>query len=386
MTILLPLLWGVTTAFGQTKAQLDFYGTPISFQYESGFGKISEMSLRDGGQIEKSYVLFKKTPYRSFLQSMQAAKQEYALNDWLYFKLMHDSVKKIHPRKTERFRNALLWFLLAESGYDARVTFNRSKLFVNVASDERVFESPMYEDRGRMFINLSAIVSPGPKFNSLSAVLYTPRKTGKKFKFSLNQLPSLESRAFDKSWVFDFKGKEYKLSAVLDETFIDLMREYPKFDEFSYVTAPLSKSAKETLLPQLSTAMKGMDKYEAMEFLVSFTRFALQYGSDKKAFGSSKPLSAEEALFYPTIDCEDKVAVIYNLVKELTDLQAVVIALPEHLSFAVDLGKPVGKPFRYKGKSFTVCDPTGPENTSEIGYFPPKLRIQSGEVMGRLNF
>jgi hypothetical protein len=362
-----------------------FYSEKITLEYDDKIVANYKENLSDETEMVVFYKVLEKRPYQSYISSLQKAKTRYQLNDWLYYRLVEKSLDKICQSRSDRFQGVLSWFVMIKSDYDARATFTRSSFYVNVATREDVFESPMFDIRGETFANISAILTKGKMSKNVYVVAYAPNKNGKNFSFQLNIHPNLKAEEERLVYRFDYHEKPVELVAKIDKTLINIMAEYPKFDEMYFVSTPLSDVAKSSLLPALKKELIGKTEQEKIEFFVAFTRGALKYGSDKKGFGDkNKPLIAEEALFYPLVDCEDKVAVLYNLVKELTSLKGVVLAMPDHLSFAVDLRKPVGKTFRHKGKKYTLCDPTGPENSSKIGIFPYDTDLRRGEVLGEL--
>lgn len=364
---------------------VDFYSEKITLEYDEKIAATYKSNLSNETEMVDLYKVLEKRPYQSYLSSLQKAKTRYQLNDWLYYRLVEKSLDKICQSRSDRFQGILSWLIMTKSDYDTRATFTKSSFYVNVATSEDVFESPMFDIRGETFANISAIITKGKMSRNVYAIEYAPNKNGKDFSFALNVHPNLKAQEERLVYRFDYHDKPVELVAKINKTLINIMAEYPKFDEMYFVSTPLSNVAKSSLLPALEKELAGKSEKEKIEFFVAFTRGALKYGSDKKGFGDkNKPLIAEEALFYPLVDCEDKVAVLYNLVKELTSLKGVVLAMPDHLSFAVDLRKPVGKTFRYKGKKYTLCDPTGPEDSSEIGIFPNDKDLRRGEVLGEL--
>lgn len=385
----LPIILGfilssILTAKSNT-IQVKFYSETIQIEYDNQLFQPYKNNLRKEDDYVAAFKNLKSRPYQTFLNSLQTAKSTYHLNDWLYTKLIKDAIHEIRKSESNKFKSLLLWLLLSESGFDARATYTPSRLYVNVATKENVFESPMYDHDGKTFANISVILRKERFVKVVYDIAFIPNKTGKNYSITLHEFPNLKSNPKSFFYQFEYKGEQKKITAELDQTIISIMKDYPKFDEIKFVEVPLSQLAKTSLLSQLDELTKEMTNTEKMEFFVSFTRTGLEYGSDRKGFGTkNRPLIAEEALFYPYVDCEDKVAVMYNLVKELTHLKAVVIAMPGHLSFAVDLNDPKGESYRFKGRKFTICDPTGPESMSDIGVFPYKDRLKKGHVLGEL--
>jgi hypothetical protein len=61
---------------------------------------------------------------------------------------------------------------------------------------------------------------------------------------------------------------------------------------------------------------------------------------------------------YHYSDCDDRVALFYYLVKEIYNLPMIALLYPTHVTMAVPFDKPVGAPVLYKGKKYSICEPT----------------------------
>ena len=68
---------------------------------------------------------------------------------------------------------------------------------------------------------------------------------------------------------------------------------------------------------------------------------------------------AEETLYYPYCDCEDRSILLTRLIRDLLGLDCVLIYYPGHLACAVNFTqKEKGDYYMYNQKEYTVCDPT----------------------------
>ena len=92
-------------------------------------------------------------------------------------------------------------------------------------------------------------------------------------------------------------------------------------------------------------------------------------------------MTPEQTLLYEQSDCEDRVSLFYCLVKEIYDLPMIVLSYPEHITIAVKLDRPVGRPVIYNGQPFTVCEPTPQKKDLPLGHLMPDLRSQPFEVV-----
>jgi len=89
----------------------------------------------------------------------------------------------------------------------------------------------------------------------------------------------------------------------------------------------------------------------------------------------------DELFHYPYSDCEDRSALFYYLVDELLHLPMIVVAYEDHLTIAVATTKSIGKPIYFENKNYFICDPTGPNNSEEIGHAPIGYRNKAFEIL-----
>ena len=126
---------------------------------------------------------------------------------------------------------------------------------------------------------------------------------------------------------------------------------------------------------KLKEKVRTMGNYEAVRYLLGFTRQAFRYKTDSEAYGlENVTFSPEETLFYPDSDCEDRSILFVFLVREVLMLDAILIDYPEHASAAVNFKTTsYGEPILYNGSKYTICEPTGPGNDLLPGQYPNGL-------------
>ena len=128
-----------------------------------------------------------------------------------------------------------------------------------------------------------------------------------------------------------------------------------------------------------------MSTKNGVDYLMRFTRYAFLFERDSESFGKEKRLSPEETLLYDRSDCEDRAALFFYLVKETYNLPMIVLAYPTHVTIAVQLDKPVGKPVLYEGKKYSICEPTPQKKDLKIGQRVPSLNKTSFEIVYAYN-
>ena len=371
------------TTEGTQSVSLTYYNEAVQIEYDRSMLDVRSPE-RDDRSIIRCYEALERTHYQTLLNVLLYEKSRLQLNDWLYYDLMQRSVQRAMPTAGPLQQQITCWLLLTKSGYDARMTYDSHGAYLNIYTTEQIYESPMFRDGDKLYVNLSALHQQGgQRSGSLYGVDLQPNPSGRAFSFSLATLPTFRPRPVAKTISFSYKGEQIDLDITTDRNLRDLMDEYPIFDEKNYIETPFSELAKQSLLPQLRELITGKSQREAVQILLAFTRNAFTYKEDNKAFGKSKPMIAEEVLQYEYSDCEDRSAIFYMLVKELLDLPMVIIAYDDHMSIAVGLDRNEGYTVRHLGDTFTMCDPTGPKNSIAIGFVPKGYEHKSFEILGR---
>ncbi len=378
--LLLSLLFpGIVLATRQEVA-IPFFSEQLTVAYSADMVFASTVNIQEKSLVSY-YQRLTQTNFSVLLEDLSRKKTELGLNDWLYYDLMRRAVDKIFLQKKPLEKELACWFLLSQAGYDTRLTYLDDRVFVYVFTKEEVFEAPMIEENGRNYVNLTALNQSSRSQKALYLLNFVAQPKGKSFSFQLNSLPKLSPRLRSRTLRFSYEGMKREITVQTDENVIQLMKSYPLIAESSYIEAPLTETAAASLLPALRNMITGKPDHEAIECLVAFTRSAFVYKEDKEAFGRSKPMIPDEVLHYPHSDCEDRVALFYYLVKTLLDLPMVVVAYHDHLTVGVDLTGYRGRSVEHKGRKFIVCDPTGPVNSSEIGFIPEGYEKEPFEII-----
>ena len=92
---------------------------------------------------------------------------------------------------------------------------------------------------------------------------------------------------------------------------------------------------------------------------MNFIQTAFEYEYDDKVWGGDRAFFAEESAYYPYCDCEDRSILFSRIVRDLLDLDVVLIYYPGHLATAVEFHTLVnGDYINLNDRKFTICDPT----------------------------
>ena len=357
-----------------------FYSELVELEYDKSILPRQDLKI-SGPAISRFYTQLERSQYQSLLRGLQSKKEELQLNDWLYFRLCQQATQQIYKNRKKQEQLIFIWFLLNQSGLDARITFREQEVFLCAYTSEKIFDAPLIMLDEKTFVNISEIGNEAYDEGPVYLLDFIPNPKGRSFSFSLKTMPRLKPEIEQKHIRFQFLDSLYHWPVQVDRSYIQLMKDYPFIDEIEYIQAPMSGPLLNSLLPQIKNSIKDMDTQLSVQFLVNFTRSAFKYMEDKQYFGRSKPMIPDEVLHYPVSDCEDRSALFYALVEQTLALPMILIAYPDHLSVGVYLPQVLGETIYYQGKSYLYCDPTGPDNSLEIGQIPKDLRDTPYEII-----
>ena len=93
--------------------------------------------------------------------------------------------------------------------------------------------------------------------------------------------------------------------------------------------------------------------------LLNWVQTGFVYEYDDKVWGHDRAFFAEETLYYPYCDCEDRSILFSRLIRDLLGLDVALIYYPGHLATAVCFDSDVsGDIMLINNRKFVVCDPT----------------------------
>ena len=147
-----------------------------------------------------------------------------------------------------------------------------------------------------------------------------------------------------------------------------------------YANTPLDATIKQSLYHALGEAMDGKSYPEAADILLDFVQTAFVYEYDDKVWGGDRPFFAEESLYYPYCDCEDRSILYSRLVRDLLKLDVILVYYPGHLATAVKFNEPLKGDYIQLGEDkYLVCDPT--YIGASIGMTMPDMDNKSAKVI-----
>ncbi|WP_202925334.1 hypothetical protein [Mucilaginibacter sp. 14171R-50] len=377
---LLTLCFAVcfTAVKGQgQQVRVDFYKDPFTVVVDRSV-MVDIPQQFSSESFKKGYAAVNAAKCRPIIDSLLAYKQEHQLNDWLYYQLVRRVAQQISPKEENYGRYTFYkWFMLNKSGYDARLALTSNKVIFYVYNTEDISDIPYFMINGKQYVCLNIHDYANANLNDDPPVpvnIAIAGATGA-FSYRVTMMPDfMPEHDIEKQVSFEYDHKKYYFKVKLNTDQQKAFNNYPGVSFETYFNIPLSKETYGSLIPLLKKNMKGMNEQKGVDYLMRFTRYAFLYENDNDNYGKEKRLSPGETLAANYSDCDDRAALFFYLVKEIYNLPMIALLYPTHITMAVEFSQPVGYPIVYKGKTYSICEPTPQAENLGVGQLSAKLK------------
>jgi hypothetical protein len=389
-SLLILLLWvnfftAIPTCYSQglQRTKFDFYGDAIDLPLDQATFVDFADTLSEQ-TIQAFYDKVTDSHFEQVVDALVSYRQQYKLDDWLYYQLIRKTAQSISPKASNYQRYTLYkWFFLCKSGYDAIVTIKSNRILFYVQSDEIIYNIPYRIKNGKQYVCLNYHDYGYIDFtnNSFSEVRISVPEATNAFSYKVTRLPNFNAQDYrEKDIQFTYNENEYHFKVKVNPQVKTIFANYPVVDYGTYFNIPLSAATYGSLIPSLKEKIKRLGVKEGVDYLMHFTRYAFLFKPDEEVFGQEKRLSPEQTLLYDNSDCEDRAGLFFYLVKEIYDLPMIVVEYPKHVTIAVKFDKPYGNTITYNGIKYSICEPSSQREDLRIGETLPSLRHTSFDV------
>ncbi|MCM1151954.1 MAG: hypothetical protein NC209_04855 [Alistipes sp.] len=351
-----------------------FYGTPCTI----GLEEEHRFSLAGVGEnnVADAWTQLSSDTYLPVVSECLTWRDRLQLCDWGYVRFLERMTTAFFPADKFNEARLLQMYILTQSGYKVRIARADNRLVLLLPSKDNIYEYAYLNIGGCKYYVVD------PTLRSRSFYVFD-REFPKEQFFSLEIVcePLFSMRASDPRQLVAEHYFEVSATVSTNRNLIDFYNDYPLSSAWNfYAQASLSTPVKEQLYPVLQKAIAGKDKATAANILIDWVQTAFAYKTDDEQFGQERPLFADETLYYPYSDCEDR-AILYSvLVHDLLGLDVVLLHYPEHLATAVCFGDDTsGDYMKIDGHRYIVCDPTYIGAT--IGQAMPQYKQAMAEIV-----
>ena len=339
-------------------SDFDFYGTPMKVRWGNAEKfKLNGTSKKD---ISDAFLELTDKGYTNLVHDCLELRKEYKLCDWAYYKMLQDIAEKACGKGTNE-AIFLQGVLLNQSGYQIRFALeDNTKLHIMSRMDGFPYDRGYLTADGKLFFLMD-----GCKAKNLT-VCDAAYPGEQMMSLGIAEQPELKKNLSDKRTVisrFVNVSADMQMNKNLMDFYTDYPTSYDGKDMMTrwayYANTPVTSEVKEKVYPQLKQQIGNAPKLMAANMLLNWVQMGLTYAYDEKVWGHDRAFFAEESLFYPFCDCEDRSILFSHLIRDLLDLDVVLVYYPGHLYTAVCFNEDVtGDYIMVNGRKFTVADPT----------------------------
>lgn len=248
----------------------------------------------------------------------------YNLCDWAYLSFLNElSQQFCSGGNGATFLTA---YLYCQSGYQMRMGVDGDRLVLLYGSKHRIYNKPYFAIDGTNFYPYGDTTG----YVSICNVPFEG-ETPMSLLISKEQLIGgvlSEPR--------EIVSKRYADISVISRTPVKLIEFFDTYPTSEiggnpltrwamYANTPLSQKTKESVYPSLKKAIENCTEYEAVSKLLNWVQTGFVYEYDNKVWGRDRAFFAEETLYYPFCDCEDRSILFSRLVRDLLGLDVALI-------------------------------------------------------------
>ena len=354
-----------------------FFGTPCEVRVPKNLLILNGLENND---LAIGWETLSNEEYDATLYDCLQIRENLQLCDWAYLLLLKElSINAYQAMNNESV--LLTAWLYCQSGYQMRLANDGSKLHLLYASRYTIYKQSYYQLDGYNYYSLL----PLPEKLQICSAAFENEYA---LSLQVSTNPKLDKKYSQERILKSDKYSNLVVKYRVNRNLIDFYNTYPTSELDSnpltrwamYANTPLTNEVKQDIYPLLEEQIKGKSKREATEILLNFVQTAFIYEYDDKVWGGDRALFAEETLYYPYADCEDRSILFSRLVRDLLDLLVVLVYYPGHLATAVAFSNmEKGDCIILNGQRFTICDPT--YIGAPVGATMPKMNNESAQVI-----
>lgn len=335
-----------------------FYGTEAEVRLD----EVQRITLSDCSEtgVAAAWRRYSDGSYDNAVRDCLSLRLKHRLSDWAYLQMLLRLGSAFFGDGTDE-ATLLAAYIYCQSGYKMRLARGAGgRLCMLVASRHTIYDTGYFKIDGENYYPM------GNKENSLD-ICNVSFPGEQPLSLYITQATSLAAAPSEPRTIQSERYPEIKARVSVNRNLLDLYNSYPASEVSGnfmtkwamYANTPLDENVRRELYPPLQQALDGQSQLEAAQRLLNFVQTAFVYEYDEKVWGYDRAFFAEETLFYPYCDCEDRSILFSRLVRDLLGLDVVLIYYPGHLAAAVGFTDDVnGDCITLDGRHYTVCDPT----------------------------
>lgn len=341
--------------------EVAFFGTTLKIHFDKN-NLIKLKDVNESQVLKALTYMTKSRKYDDLLLDCLAVKEGLNLNDWAYIQFLKAISYNIGGERTNE-STLLMAYLYMLSGYRMRLAMDDdSVLYMLYGTRHQIYDNVLYKFKGDPNYYYGVEKLP-------STLMMVDKIFEEQYPLSLliDQVPLLKENRTDVREIVSKKFPWVRVPVSVNKNILDFFDSYPSsmygknmMTRWAiYANTQMEKSVKDELYPKLRTFIEGKSQEEALSILLDWVQQGLEYGYDSEIWGGDRPFFAEESLYYPYCDCEDRSILLTRLVRDLLGLKCLLVYYPGHLASAVCLDDEIDGDYIVIGKDkYIIADAT----------------------------
>ena len=338
------------------------YGTDCKVRYDAD-KKLSLYGVDENSVADFWDALSSSDDIDNLLYDLMTLRQQRSLCDWAFYKFSEALAQELYSDD----KNAATVFhayVLTQAGFRLKLGYSKDdkRMHLIAAVDGVVFEKQFWRFGGSKYYLLD---------NSDISVLKIADadfKSSSPMRLTIDSENLLDESSSPKRSIASKLCEDACTSVSVNMNLLSFYEGYPSYssDENSvvsqwvtYANTPLSQGVRDSLYAQFRNVLAGKTQREAAEIILNFVQTGFVYKYDEEIWGRDRSFFAEESLYYPYCDCEDRSILFSHLIRDLLGLDVALLYSPGHLFPAVHFSEEVPGAYIMMGdRKFIICEPT----------------------------
>ncbi len=334
--------------------RFSFYGS----QLEVAAGAEHKFTLRSLSEenIANAWASLGHEKYKGLLESCLKVRSSENMCDWAYLTMLNKLSDSLFGGRCNE-STMLAAYLFAQSGYKMRLAKSGSTLYLLYSTNYTVFSKNYWKVDGDSYYlyggNATSVNICRAKYDKEQSM-----------SMQITKSPRFVAKSSGNRALASKRYPEAAVSVYANKNLLEFFNDYPAAgignEKWTvHANAPMSAEVKASLYPTLKKAIAGKSEIDALNCLLNFVQTAFVYEYDDKVWGEDRVFFAEETLYYPYADCEDRSILFARLVRDLMGLDVVLLHYTGHLATAVKCTqRQQGDYVTVGSANYLVCDPT----------------------------
>ena len=391
--VLLCVVGGHAAKKNNGIVKFNLYGSDVQIRFDAS--KRVKVKKATDAEIDK-YFKWLDGCIDQTLEDCLKQKQELDLCDWAYLKMLDKFSTTVLGQSNEA--TLLMAGLLGASGYNTCVIrFQNGQLRALYHTDAFVYNQMFFTNNNKQYFLYGDTTNIS---GSAKIVMTMEKSDGKMIDF--RQTPVIKAVTLtEPRKLTSKKSPDFSFTVQVNKNLVDFYDDMPSFtydNNFmsrwtSMANRPLEKHLQQTLIKEMKAKLQGKSQQEQVQQLLWWTQGTVDlerqtpnaenflFAYDEDIWGRDRAFYAEETLFYPYCDTEDRSILLSRLVRDVVGLDVIFIYYPEHTAIGVCFTDEYVKgAFVVKdGRYYLICDPT--YIGSKVGEEMPNMEGKERTIM-----